>query len=125
MILLSLNAYSQGFSKETDSLCFSYEAGMKMLQMKLRNDYLENQFVEFRLKFSRMEKELQLKDRKISEQEIQLRLLKDTGATYRDLYETEKDQKPKFWDKFIGKVQDIGIWSIIFGAGLFVGKLLL
>lgn len=125
MILLPSSASSQGFSKETDILIFSFEAGMKILEMKLRNDHLENQFLEYRLKFDQLENEIKLKDQKIVNKDIQIALLNNTVQNYRDLYNMEKDNEPGFFNRLSGTLKDLGIYTILVSAGIIIGKLFL
>lgn len=98
---------------------------MKILEMKLRNDHLENQYLEYRVKFDQLENEIKLKDQKIVNKDIQISLLNNSVQNWKDLYNLEKDKKPGFFSRLSGTLKDLGIYTILVSAGIIIGKLFL
>lgn len=91
--------------------------------MKLRNDFLESEILACELMLSEYKKQGLYKDKLIANKDQQIALLQDNVQNYKDLYTTEKDLKPDFWDKFLNTLVDIAIGAGLVATGYLMGSL--
>lgn len=113
---ITFSANCQNFSRETDSISLSYEAGLKVFKMKLRNDYLESEILALKLIIDQYKDIQSFHKRQLANKDQQIALLQNNVQNYQDLYNSEKELQPDFWDKFLNTLFDV-----LIGAGLVAG----